>query len=160
MTGIADLCRQNLMIWSLLKASVYCALCLTDDCNIIWINLTCPLLSSSVLTPMYKQGAGLLVKTHHGVLKTTGQGRSRDLASWRMAHIRRFKGRGMLLLRNPYTTVISHWNHRLVYWKGFVGSVDQMLTGKHKRYGFKSPTWPFFVFSIHISIVTDKQQNN
>ena len=63
-------------------------------------------------TPYYKRGAGLLIKTHLGILKSVAEGRNRVFPEWRMSHIRNFEGRGILLIRNPYTAVISHWNHR------------------------------------------------
>ena len=95
-----------------LKSSKY-------DLAFCWFNILSTKNPFKVMTPMYKRGAGLFVKTHHGRVRHVDESRSRDPAEWRMNHIRNFEGRGILLLRNPYTAVVSHWNHRLFFGSKF-----------------------------------------
>ncbi|TRY78614.1 hypothetical protein TCAL_09488 [Tigriopus californicus] len=66
----------------------------------------------AVLSPRYKRGAGLFVKTHHQVLQHVSEARKRESLSWRMRHIQNYHGRGILLIRSPYKTILSHWKHR------------------------------------------------
>ncbi len=66
--------------------------------------------------PTYKVGSTLFIKSHHQsaamymkVLDSKVRG-SEDFG-WRLNHILRFGGRGIVLIRNPYDAVISYWNH-------------------------------------------------
>ena len=67
----------------------------------------------AVLTPRYRDGAGLFVKTHHQRLQHASERRRREDPQWRSDSILRGCRNGaVLLLRNPYEAIVSHWSHR------------------------------------------------
>lgn len=60
----------------------------------------------------YQQGVCLFVKTHHHFLKTPNNLRQRENLHFRMHNLRKWGQGAVLLIRNPYKSVISYWNHR------------------------------------------------
>ncbi len=59
---------------------------------------------------------GALVATHvqsacYDISLLPGKTRHSEDLGWRLEHILRFGGRGLLLVRNPYDAVVSYWNH-------------------------------------------------
>ena len=57
-------------------------------------------------------GPAILTKTHHMRYKTMTQGSEREDLWGRMKNLRKFSGRGILLIRNPVDAIRSWWNHK------------------------------------------------
>jgi len=88
------------------------------ECKVALLKIPCRMIVKTqimlVYTPQYKRGSSLIVKTHHAMILETNEPRRRENLFWRLSHLQRFNARGILLIRNPYTAIISHWNHRWV----------------------------------------------
>eukprot|EP00095_Tigriopus_kingsejongensis_P007043 maker-scaffold146_size311726-snap-gene-0.14 protein:Tk07043 transcript:maker-scaffold146_size311726-snap-gene-0.14-mRNA-1 annotation:"wsc domain-containing protein 2" len=61
----------------------------------------------------------LTVKNHHQSPQSyhaplTGQRREHEDIEWRMNDIMRFRGKSLVLIRNPYLAIVSYWNHAQV----------------------------------------------
>ena len=59
----------------------------------------------------YMDGTTILQKTHHRAVYTR-LASTRDLA-WRRNNVKKFGGRAVLAIRNPYQAILSYWN----FWK-------------------------------------------
>ena len=79
-------------------------------------------------------GTTIVQKTHHTAVFAVDV--DDDNQEWRENHIKSFGGRGVLLIRNPYRTILSSWNHDS---KTHMGVMDPL--------SFESSYFRKFVFS-------------
>ena len=68
-------------------------------------------LANELVKDFFVEGSNLLIKTHHQELQTEFEKHKRESLVWRIKHMMQYNGTGILLIRNPYDSIISAWNH-------------------------------------------------
>lgn len=68
--------------------------------------------------PLYQRNSASLIKSQHQRAElyqkiTPDVNRKSETMTWRLDHIYEFGGRAILLIRNPYESILAHWNHVL-----------------------------------------------
>ncbi|TRY79536.1 hypothetical protein TCAL_14836 [Tigriopus californicus] len=68
--------------------------------------------------PLYERRSASIIKSHHQRAEmyqkiTPDVNRKSETMVWRLDHIYNFGGRAIILVRNPYDSILAHWNHVL-----------------------------------------------
>ena len=56
----------------------------------------------------FRDGSTILQKTHHRAIYPDGYGHFN--LTWRIEHINQFNGRAVVVVRNPFNSILSYWN--------------------------------------------------
>jgi len=84
----------------------------------------------------FTDGSTLVQKTHHRSIfteKTDNYG-----LEWRKAHVQKFIGGGVLIIRNPFTAIMSHWNYAKTLSHTVVATDKTFCTQDFQMFTFRS----------------------
>jgi len=111
----------------------------------------------------YLDGTTILQKTHHRSLYSL----SNKTLQWRINHIKKFKGRAVLVIRNPFDAILSYYNYRGTHSHTKKLNSSAFLTPKFKDFAYTGITrwyeliedWIDYGTQVHIVFYEDLKES-